>query len=107
MGLYLMKRAATWQGDVYFLFEFLNPYYFISLIAFAVQAVLWTRALRVFPLGIAYAASTLYYPGVLVLAYLVFHETIRTSQLIGVALMMTGILLVFSKFHSSKSNVNP
>jgi len=98
IGLYLMKLAATWSGELYLLFEFINPFYLLSLVAFAVQAVLWTRALRAFPLGIAYASSTLYYPGVLMLAYWVFNEPVKMSQLLGVALMMAGIILVFSKF---------
>lgn len=57
--------------------------------------VVWGFMHRRFPLSVAYPASALFFPGVLVMAWW-FGETVGPAQVAGAALVLVGVALLLS-----------
>lgn len=89
-GQLLFKLGAT--GGIT-LGAFLNRWLIIGLVAYGLSTVLWIYALSKAPLTAVYPFTALTF----VLAYgggaLVFKETVSTSGVIGVALILGGLFL--------------
>jgi multidrug transporter EmrE-like cation transporter len=66
--------------------------FYVAILAFNVgRFVVWGRIHREFPLGIAYASSAIIFPCIVLLS-IVYGEPFMWHQLVGVALVMTGVV---------------
>jgi drug/metabolite transporter (DMT)-like permease len=61
---------------------------------FAVEAVLWTTALRLLDVSLAFPAGSLCFVFVVVLSRLWLHEQISYERWIGVSLILGGVVLI-------------
>lgn len=71
-----------------------NPVVWLGLLLFAGSALAWLFVLSRVPLSFAYPFASLSYLLIVVADRFVFHETIPPARWAGVALIMSGIVLV-------------
>ncbi|MBQ7617427.1 MAG: EamA family transporter, partial [Desulfovibrio sp.] len=76
------------------LWELINLKTFLGLCLFGIGAIFYIAALRIGSLSVSQAIVSLQYVGVLLGAYLVFHEQLSLVQLAGCGLVLIGIMLV-------------
>ncbi len=94
-NLALKKSRLISDPDLGFLLNLLNPYFFLGLFFYAVNVVLFAKALDNAPVSVAYpilAAS-----GFAMLSFSsawLFDEKIGFAQLVGMALIVSGIALL-------------
>jgi drug/metabolite transporter (DMT)-like permease len=72
----------------------MNPVVWLGLLLFAGSALAWLFVLSRVPLSFAYPFASLSYLLIVVADRFVFHETIPPARWAGVALIMSGIVLV-------------
>jgi len=65
-----------------------------ALLIYSIGVLNWMYAIRHMPLSIAYPLSSLNYVGILVGSYFYFGEHLSSVQLLGVASIFCGVLLV-------------
>lgn len=88
------KQAALSMGAFTLSGLLANVWYFLSLGALVVQALVWPLALRHYPLSFAYFYMSLSYIGVLLLSWLIFAETVTPQNLMGGLLVLIGVNLM-------------
>ena len=84
------KQAAIDQRGVDILLFWTNPHYFLALGCLGIQAVLWPLVLTCCPLGFAYASTSLNLVTTLLIAAIVFGESVTWSNLVGGMLIAIG-----------------
>lgn len=65
-----------------------------GIACFVVQAILWTMALRLLDVSVAYPAGSLSFVFVALLARLYLHEQVNRQRWIGVGLILGGVMLI-------------
>ncbi|MBO4335710.1 MAG: EamA family transporter [Desulfovibrio sp.] len=73
---------------------FLNLKICLGLFMFAVGALFYIAALRIGSLSVSQAIVSLQYVGVLIGAYVIFHEQLTPFQILGCVLVGLGMLMV-------------
>ena len=66
------------------------------LVLNVVRFVIWGAVHRRYPLSVAYPASAVFFPGILVMAWW-FGETVGPSQVAGAGLVMVGVVVLLSE----------
>jgi len=66
----------------------------IGIAAFVVEAVLWTMALRLLDVSVAYPAGSLCFIFVALLAHFYLHEHVGRQRWMGVGLILGGVMLI-------------
>ncbi|TMK37657.1 MAG: multidrug resistance protein [Actinobacteria bacterium] len=77
-----------------------SPIVWGGLVLFGLSAVVWLFALSRASLSFAYPFAALSYVLILVFSVLVLHETVQPLRWLGVALIVTGIVLVAQTPHT-------
>jgi multidrug transporter EmrE-like cation transporter len=77
-----------------------SPIVWCGLVLFGLSAVVWLFALSRASLSFAYPFAALSYVLILVFSVLVLHETVQPLRWLGVAFIVTGIVLVAQTPHT-------
>jgi drug/metabolite transporter (DMT)-like permease len=92
-GVFAKEAALASQGSGWMAMV-LNPWYVLELASLGGQAGCWIMVLRFLPLSVAYLGTSLVIILNLIVAWLVFGETIYAHHLVGVGLIAAGIVFV-------------
>jgi undecaprenyl phosphate-alpha-L-ara4N flippase subunit ArnE len=87
-GQTLLKKAAESRSG------YLNVYSCAGLFCFAVEAVIWTLALKSLDVSVAYPMGSLAFVGVLMLSRFWLKETVSLKRWAGVVLILCGTAMV-------------
>lgn len=90
------KQAALSMGPFTPIGLLANGWYFLSLGALVIQALVWPLGLRHYPLSFAYFYMSLSYIGVLLISWLIFSETVTPQNIVGGLLILIGVNLMTS-----------
>jgi drug/metabolite transporter (DMT)-like permease len=90
MGQLAAKAGALRAGAG----DILNPLLALSLLCLLARALLWAVVLRRERLVFAYPVMALAYPMILVLAHLIFGETLTVGKAAGSLLVVAGVALM-------------
>lgn len=85
------KQAAISMQSFTPLSVLSNHFYFFSMVCLGIQSIVWPLALRRYALSFAYLYTSGSYVAILLLSYFIFHEDISTTNIVGAALIITGI----------------
>jgi drug/metabolite transporter (DMT)-like permease len=88
--------AAQWSGTTLsqWIWSFIsNPFLVSAIFLYAFTTLIWIYVLRVLPLSLAYPITALSYVIVPILSFLLLKEKISVSNLIGMALIISGIVV--------------
>jgi len=85
------QPASLWKLIGYGL---INGYVLLGFLFFGAGAVLWLAVLAKEEVGYAYPLSSLGYIIVLFGSYLLFHEPISPSRIIGICLIVLGVIFI-------------
>ena len=91
-GQIALKSAAN--GSTNLTAQFLNPLTIIGLSIYVVAAVCYIVALKRIPVSTAFPSVGASYAIVAVLAHLLWNEPFGWSQMIGIVLISSGVLLI-------------
>ena len=96
---FFTKLAAHTMGDMAFSLAWLaraaiSPWVWAALISEVLSFVLWIRILATYDLSKAFPLSGISYVLILLTGWLWFHEPVAPLQLIGSALILTGVWLI-------------
>ncbi len=94
-GQLLFKLAAEQFGGGITLGALLSPYLIGALALYAATTVLWIFILQKLPLSTAYPFSLLGAVLVLGMAMLVLKEPVTARQIIGVAVVLGGMAVIY------------
>lgn len=97
------KQAALDSGVVSVIVIITSPYYQMSLLMLACQALCWVIVLKRFPLSVAYPVSSLSLVANLVAAAVLFGERLALNHLFGIACILCGIILLYSRQEDAKT----
>lgn len=75
---------------------FVSPYYIASVLMLGFQAFCWVLVVKRFPLSFAYPFSSLSLIVNLIVAAVVFGETLVFKHYIGISLILVGIYFLYS-----------
>jgi len=73
---------------------FFTPLVFSGLALYALTTMLWLYILNKVPISRAYPIQVLAYPLVLIMAKVIFNESISISRLIGIGIIVVGVVVV-------------
>lgn len=102
-GQLLLKQGMTELGVLDFslaqlsgtaLLIFTKPLVLIGLFLFASSSVLWLIALSRTELSFAYPLLSISYATVAITSFLIFHETISWTRILGILIILIGISLL-------------
>lgn len=85
------QQASLWKLMAYGL---INEYVLLGFLSFGAGAVLWLGVLAKEEVSYAYPLSGLGYIIVLVGSYLLFHEHLSLSRVVGVLLLLLGLVFI-------------
>ncbi|HOW14884.1 hypothetical protein [Methanosarcina sp.] len=88
------KYAAITAKDTSLLSTAFNGFYLLSVIFLVVQAIVWQQALIHYPLSYAYPFVSLVNFVILIFSALLFKEQITASNILGLILISSGILVL-------------
>lgn len=74
-----------------------NPYYLLGLTFLGFQTIFWILTLCSFDLSLAYPAMSVNYLLVVCFSVIVFQEIITVNNILGLLLIFSGIVILFSK----------
>jgi multidrug transporter EmrE-like cation transporter len=97
LGQILFKRAATQVSGgsgISWLVELAKlPTMWVAIALYAASTLLWVRILTTMPLGRAYPFVALAFVLVPAAGYVFFGESIKTTQMAGIALIVIGVVV--------------
>jgi len=88
----LLKVGASGEGD--FIAQFFKPHTLIGLALYGMAAFFYIAALRKIPVTVAFPSVALSYAVIAILGFLWLKEPLHATQLVGIALIMAGVVLV-------------
>ena len=91
-GQIALKSAA--EGSATITAQFLNPLTIIGLAVYILAALCYILALKRIPVSIAFPSVAASYAVVAVLGHLLWNEPLGWPQLVGIALIGSGVLLI-------------
>jgi multidrug transporter EmrE-like cation transporter len=71
-----------------------QPFIFGGLMCYVVSVALWIVVLSRVPVGMAYPMLSIGYVVNAIAGYLLFHEVLNTTQMVGIVVIIVGIFLV-------------
>lgn len=90
-----LERMPSFGWTMKFWGSLLTNWWFAaSGLLFGGASILWLYILRHFPLSVAYPLASLSYVFAMILAAIVFHETLTWGRILGVLLIMAGCVFV-------------
>jgi len=92
-GSALAKQAGLFSAGRELVMIAANPWYLAELVAFALQACCWIMALRRFSLSFAYPFISLVFAVNLIVAHMIFRESVRANQVLGILIIIGGVIL--------------
>jgi len=94
LGQLLLKKGALELSPGYAVFScFLSGYIVAGLFSGGLGALFWIRALQFYDLSYAYPFTSLTFICIVVLSGLIFGETIKWNQWVGLAMVLAGIYI--------------
>jgi small multidrug resistance pump len=93
VGQIALKSAAN--GSATIITQFLNPLTLIGLAVYVFAALCYILALKRIPVSIAFPSVAASYAVVAVLAHLLWNEPFGWSQMAGIVLIGSGVLLLY------------
>ena len=72
-------------------------YFGLTILVMAVYAVLWQRVLEIMPLNRAYLYKSFGVGISMMYAYIIFHEHISINNILGCAVIISGIMVLSSR----------
>ncbi len=97
-GQVLLKRAAMSGAGpeaAAVVKAYLSPYFFLGVGSLGVSMLLWVNVLRKVPLTIAHPATAVVFVFVPILAHFLWGEPLPPLRLLGIAVIVAGVYLVF------------
>jgi drug/metabolite transporter (DMT)-like permease len=91
-GQILLKSAA--DGSVTVIGQFFNPMTMVGLAVYVFAALCYILALKKIPVSIAFPSVAASYAVVAVLAHFLWDEPLGWSQMAGIVLIGSGVLLI-------------
>ena len=91
-GQILLKSAA--DGSVTVIGQFFNPMTIVGLAVYVFAALCYILALKKIPVSIAFPSVAASYAVVAVLAHFLWDEPLGWSQMAGIVLIGSGVLLI-------------
>ena len=88
----LLKVGATGDGD--FVAQLFRPQTIIGLGLYGMAAFFYIVALRKIPVTVAFPSVSLSYAIIAVLGFVLLKEPVGFGQVVGIALIMAGVVLV-------------
>lgn len=85
------KYASNTIGNLTILEIMSNTFYIFSIICMILQAIVWQQALRYYQLSFAYPFMSLVNFVILFYAYILFDESITITNIIGLAVISSGV----------------
>jgi drug/metabolite transporter (DMT)-like permease len=70
-----------------------NYYYLSSIFCLLLQAFFWQVVLKKYSLNFAYIFTSLYYPLILLVSYILFKEKVTPGNIIGTLFIISGLML--------------
>ena len=89
----LSLKAGAAAGEVAAA-VYLNPFVLVGLFLYLSAALLYVQALRTIPLSVAFPSVSISYVAVAFLAHTIWGEPFGTNQIVALALITSGILLL-------------
>lgn len=74
-----------------------NGFYLLSILFLFLKAIVWQLCLKTYNLNYAYLYTSAYYPIILFVSYIVFHESITIGNILGTLLIVIGIVFLTKK----------
>lgn len=93
----LLKQLASAQPLLTPAGLALHPLFFSALACLGMQAVIWQRVLTRYPLSFAYPLNSVIYPASLLSGWLLFGEAVTLPRLLGSAVILFGVWVMFSR----------
>lgn len=87
----VMAKAASERKEEYLLFLF---FFGLEFILLGIYALLWQQMIKKFELSVAYANRAMAILWSMIWAVLFFHDRITIRNILGVAIVLVGIVLV-------------
>ena len=81
----------------------LSPFFYLAMVAFAIQFVNWLRVLARADLSFAQPFTALSYITVLAISPFTVHEHVSVMRLLGVSLILVGVAFISRTSHSTTS----
>ena len=91
-GQIALKTAAERSATI--TDQFLNPLTMIGLAVYIVAALCYTLALKRLPVSVAFPSVAASYAVVAVIGHVLWNEPLGWPQLLGIALIGSGVLLI-------------
>jgi drug/metabolite transporter (DMT)-like permease len=92
----MIKLAAQRYAGAY-LFFFLEPLYLCGIVMLILQAFFWQIVLTYHELSRVYMATALYYPGLLIVSYFIFGESVSYWNLFGTIIIAIGTVMLLTE----------
>ncbi|MEK3725858.1 EamA family transporter [Paenibacillus sp. FSL H8-0034] len=94
IAIYFGKVSANHVEFGHIITVLLNPYYIASLMSLMVQAFFWHLTLKRIELSVAYPSTSIVFIFIIFISYYVFKEDISINNLMGIAIMMVGVIVL-------------
>ncbi|MDD3268865.1 MAG: EamA family transporter [Syntrophomonadaceae bacterium] len=91
LGAIVAKQAS---GFKMFSVDFIS-YYLLEIFIIGVYAILWQQIIKKFEISVAYANKGTLIIWTMIWAVLFFQETVSINNVLGAALVIAGIIMVF------------
>ena len=88
------KAASVWYNKEGLKSPMVYLFLFLMIANCGVYALAWQKVIRHFELNVVYANREVYMVWSQVWAVLIFHENISVSNIAGLLMVMTGVLMV-------------
>lgn len=94
LGNLLLKKSRLHKSDIFFE-QLLNPWFIAGLFFYAVNVVLFAKALDAIPVSVAYPIlASAGFVMLVISAGVLFSEKLALIQLAGIVFVLLGIILV-------------
>ncbi len=91
-GQVLLKTGAERSGDG--IAQFLQPYTIVGFGVYALAALFYIVAIKRIPVSVAFPTVSLSYVVLAVIAHYLWDEPLGTAQLLGIALIVAGVIVI-------------
>lgn len=101
IGQFLLKKGVLSSplepNFIALMKTFISPYVILGFTMYGLSSISWLFVLKKLPLSIAYPTLSLSYIIIVIMSYFLFSEPLTPSKIIGVLLIMTGVIFLFSR----------
>ena len=86
-------KLAARSADAAVASLYLNPWWALSIVALALQALVWMAALRRLPISVAYPFMSLSYVLGVFAGWALFGEVVAAPQVMGILVIAAGVVI--------------